>query len=857
MRAGRILALTFCFHRNMRFYFPPQVNTILRPGSRLTRWSISKFLILLGTVLVMFVLSISFFVVHKTASSYLREAFSRNAQMRTLAQANAISTMLDDALLELEYLSRSALSADELLVYLNRKPAQERDRYCEAGFQGTAAGEHFVLVNSGELFVPLPPGQILAGSGDGVFSHANKALPSPAAPEVYVGEPVETVYAALPVPSGVRNVFMHVIRLTRPVFSSEGQYQGQLVLSINLLGLRNLLSLYASSQSPLYLSPQNIERKQSFVFDLSGWLLFESEDVQMPHKALSVDRLRAGLQGDVGRPGFKEAFRPAYDYKNYWTVVTDVQAGQAGQLLTSGSFLTPPAEEQALFLSYAPIVFRGNGTNKIIGGIGCFDNSAVLMQLNKNITKSLYLLFLLSAILFVIALFFIGRHITRQIEAISREIEEKIQSDDQKPFAYYSSYAELNQFQRTINILLSQLYIARRDLVQKSVNDEDERLRQKISLEKKIETSEELSEELLLNPLHGIVGGSYAIAQLRQQIHKAAGVLADVLIIGETGTGKELTAGAIHALSYRAKGPFISISCGALDENLLMDALFGHVKGAHSEAQSDRKGAFLAASGGTLLLDEIGNASVRVQQALLRALSVRRIIPLGSDQEVAFDARIIAATNVDLLQAGEDHSFREDLYYRLAVITINTPPLRHRKEDIPVLIRFFLERHFRQSQHAVVSVSRGAYEKMLQHDWPGNVRELEHCLTRSLAFVDGDTLLAEHILFNEPVFDGASGSPSQEERNNARAGREHAASSSGQEAEPDSAGKNVEGLNERQQTVWPLIVQQGSISRGEYQEALENTISVRTAQYDLYDFVRRGLLVKSGRGPSCRYSLTD
>ncbi len=159
----------------MRFYFPPQVNTILRPGSRLTRWSISKFLILFGAVVMMLVLSISFFAVYKAASAYLREAFSRNAQMRTLAQANAISAMLDGALLELEYLSRSALSPEALRVYFNHKSAQERNQYCEVAFQGTAAGEHFVLVNSGEHFVPLPPGQMLAGSGDGVFAHANKA----------------------------------------------------------------------------------------------------------------------------------------------------------------------------------------------------------------------------------------------------------------------------------------------------------------------------------------------------------------------------------------------------------------------------------------------------------------------------------------------------------------------------------------------------------------------------------------------------------------------------------------------------------------------------------------------------------
>jgi DNA-binding NtrC family response regulator len=137
-------------------------------------------------------------------------------------------------------------------------------------------------------------------------------------------------------------------------------------------------------------------------------------------------------------------------------------------------------------------------------------------------------------------------------------------------------------------------------------------------------------------------------------IHKAAQVVADVLIIGETGTGKELTAEAIHRESSRADGPFISINCGALDENLLLDALFGHVKGAFSNAKSDRKGAFLAASGGTLLLDEIGNASAKVQQALLRALSARTIRPLGSDQSIPFDARVIAATNVDLLECAKN-----------------------------------------------------------------------------------------------------------------------------------------------------------------------------------------------------------
>lgn len=846
----------------MRFFFPPQINSILRPGSVIGRWSFGKLLVLLGTAVMVFILAISFLTIYGVVSTYLGEAFSRNAQLRALAQADAIGRLLDDARFELEYLSRGPLSAESMLVHFNKKTSQERNRYREVGFQGIASGDHFVLVNSGEAFVALPSEQMHAGrGGDGIFTTVNKGAISTGR-EIRVGEPVEAVYAALPVSAGVRNVSTHVIRLTMAVFGPEDRLQGQLILSLDLLEVRDILSLHASDQSPLFLFPQDNERKQSFTFDLAGWLLFESENLKDRDKALAVDRLRVGLQGDVGRPGFKEAFRPSYDYKLYWTLVSNVQSGQSGQLLTSRFFAHPQANEQSLFLSYSPILFNNiEGQKKIIGGIGCFDSSSMLAKSKKKVFNILFLFFIGSILIFFFLLSFIGGHISRNIDRMAHEIEKKLQADDQNPFEFYSAYAELNQFQKAINILLYQLYMARREILQRTEIDEEERLRQKINLNKEIASNVALNQELLRTPLHGIIGGSAAIAQLRQQIHKAAGVLADVLIIGETGTGKELTAGAIHAVSYRANGPFISISCGALDENLLMDALFGHVKGAHSEAQSDRKGAFLAASGGTLLLDEIGNASVRVQQALLRALSVRRIIPLGSDQEIAFDARIIAATNVDLLQSeSSTQSFREDLYYRLAVLTINTPPLRKRKEDLPVLLQFFLEEICQKSGRTPPGVSRGALDKIMQYSWPGNVRELKNCLIRSFAFVEGDVLLAEHILFNEPIFDlqGEDQQVLSEDKELVHPVHETVLPLSEGTVEINSSSL-VDGkeLNERQEALWPLIVKEGSISRGEYQQALENSISVRTAQYDLSDFVKRGMLVKSGRGPACRYKVVE
>ena len=163
----------------------------------------------------------------------------------------------------------------------------------------------------------------------------------------------------------------------------------------------------------------------------------------------------------------------------------------------------------------------------------------------------------------------------------------------------------------------------------------------------------------------------------------------DVLIIGETGTGKQLAADAIHHLSPRKRKPFTSINCGELDENLLLDTLFGHVKGAFTEARGDRKGAFLEADGGTLFLDEIQTASMSVQQSLLRAIAMPKIKPLGSDREIDVDVRLIAATNIDLSTLIEQNRFRSDLYFRLKVISIHTPPLREHRENLPLLAGYF------------------------------------------------------------------------------------------------------------------------------------------------------------------------
>ena len=840
----------------MRYSYPPLINPMIRVDSSIYAWSIGKFLLLFGSAAVILLLAVSAVVTYKVSAVFLDQAYARNAQVRALAQAHEINQLLHAARHELEYLSHRPLTAEEILGHLGALSAEERNRYREVAFQGQTPEERFVLVNTGSALVPVPLEQAL-GNRFGIFSGGDQVAGKPPG-FVHLGDPTEVIYPSVPAEGGVRALAMHVVRLTTPVYAGDKTYRGQLTLSLDLRRLRDVISVHSSKKSPLYLFPQESEQKKSFFFDNSGWLAFQSESPEDREAELSVDFLRTGLQGDIGRPGFSTAFRPGFSSDLYWAMVTDVQAGRTGQVLVSRPFMPPDATGRTLYLSYVPVVFaESDDSQRILGGIGCIDTSFVFMASTYQVAGTLSLCFAASALLVVLAMYFMSRRICRPLNLLAEAVEVRAAGDDPTPVALSPLFAEISQFQKSINILLVRLQVARDDTLLREGFFEDDRMRQGVDLDREIRSSSGLDPQLLAMPLYGIVGGSAAVGSLRQHIHKAARVLADVLIIGETGTGKELTAEAIHSVSHRAKGPFLSINCGALDENLLMDALFGHVKGAFTEAQTDRKGAFVAASGGTLHLDEIGNASPKVQQALLRALSVRRIRPLGSDKDMAFDARIIAATNVDLLQRALAGDFREDLFYRLAVITINTPPLRQRKEDIPVLVKYYLEEYVDLSGRKPVGISRGALEKMMRHDWPGNIRELKNCLVRSVAFAEGDLLLAEHILFDErrgdsersgeqpvhpvktlplPAMEGPAAPAAVPP---AKEGREE--------------GTMPEGLNPRQRSAWPVIVREGGISRGAYQDAVGEAISVRTAQYDLRDLVAKGLLQKTGRGPASRY----
>jgi DNA-binding NtrC family response regulator len=242
-----------------------------------------------------------------------------------------------------------------------------------------------------------------------------------------------------------------------------------------------------------------------------------------------------------------------------------------------------------------------------------------------------------------------------------------------------------------------------------------------------------------------IIGDDPKLKQVIQQLHRAAGTDATVLLEGESGTGKELFARSLHALSPRAEGPFVAINCAAIPDTLLETELFGHEKGAFTGAAQRKPGRFELAHRGTLFLDEIGDLPLGLQAKILRALEERRFERVGGTQSLHVDVRVVAATNRHLKQAVAARVFREDLYFRLSVFPIMIPPLRERADDIPILATHFVEKFCREMNKKVLVLSIPALDDLKAYAWPGNVRELQNCIERAVILCDGDSIQSRHL----------------------------------------------------------------------------------------------------------------
>jgi two-component system, NtrC family, response regulator HydG len=279
------------------------------------------------------------------------------------------------------------------------------------------------------------------------------------------------------------------------------------------------------------------------------------------------------------------------------------------------------------------------------------------------------------------------------------------------------------------------LLLVERTLAREEIKSEAENLRRQLRARDK-------------EGLETLLGTSPAMQRVYQMVRQVAGARATVLITGESGTGKGEVARAVHSLSPRASGPFVSLHCAALAESLLESELFGHEKGSFTGADKKRIGRFEQADGGTLFLDEIGEIPAATQIKLLRVLQERAFERVGGNETIKVDVRVVAATNKNLAEEVREHRFREDLYYRLNVVHIDMPPLRQRGNDVVLLADYFLRQFARDNHRRIDGFSDEARAKLVAHRWPGNVRELENAIERAVVFTEGDLVAAEALPFD-------------------------------------------------------------------------------------------------------------
>ena len=826
-------------------------------------WSVQKKLLVSLIPSIALILAFTGYATNWYSTKYLNQSLHRTAQTQNLAQARDFEGLLEFFRKGLVVVAQSGQVYREALAAACRQwNVFHPGVVAELAFVGLNASDTMLLVpvNSHMAEISQDQYQYIKNSPIALAQKVRELHPGAA----HLSGLTEVSYPPSAFPDAPRARTLTVFRILTPVFDALSRLRGQLIVSLDSTAFRNILSLYNSPKSPLFSFARTSENRFSFFFDDQGWMLFQSENLEEPDKGLSVEIARLGMTGDYGMPEYNKSFRPSTRHESYWRMIVEMQAGQQGLMDAEDLPTAAGILSDQHFIVFAPVHFHAQPDKdaEIIGGLAYVDRSRLADAAEFRHMDVMAVITVVVMALIALLVIFISRLITRPVLTLAAEISAIFEEKTLRP-------VRLGSYDRESVVLkdaLNKMILSIQDK-QEQIRQRDEHI-QMVSQRQKVSFDSELPANLgwkLVGEIPDLIGQSQVMVTLQSMIRKAAGSEADVLVVGETGTGKELTAEGIHKFSSRASKPFISINCGGLDENLLLDALFGHIKGAFTAANADRKGAFLAANEGTLFLDEIGTASNKVQKALLRALSVRRIRPLGSDQEVEFNLRVIAATNVDLMELVQRGEFREDLYYRLKVISIQTPALRQRKEDIPLLASHFLRESGLQARRGEVGLSRGALEKLMAHDWPGNVRELKNCLTRAMAFAEGDVLYAEDLVFDDAMlspqlnWDGADATaymqraqemPPQDSvpQDNAKRPPERPAPS----AQPQEKSGNP-----RHDLAMSLARAGGSFTRLDYQNALGAEVSQRTAQYDLHALVKAGVLRKTGKGPATQYSLAD
>ncbi|GKT09999.1 sigma 54-interacting transcriptional regulator [Desulforhabdus sp. TSK] len=782
------------------------------------------------------------FITNWFSSQFLNEAIQRNVRLQTLALGHEVEIFLNQCKEDLLELRHGPVTELKLIEFWKSQKAIRGWEYAGLAYLSENISESIYLVSKDGTMMKVSYTDIPLIRPDP--RNLLEKLQASEKDSVWLSPVIEGVYPLTSDLSHPENIAKKVIRLATHVLKEDGSPNGVLLLAVSVYQLRDILSRFNSTQSPIFAFIRSPELRYSFFFDTDGWTWFQSEEAVGKDIKLSTETARSGFSGTFGKPGLPSAFRPFPEHLDYWRMVKDVQQGKSGLITLKQDGSNYPSMAHSFYMGYTPVRFvSGPDMDPIVfAGVGLVDRSRLGLWAGYRQVDVIFIIALGTTFLISLFVYILSRVITRPIldlAAAVNRIQETGQMDEisLSDHDYETSFLKysINKMLATIRYQVEEIRLKDESLLEAAQ-------RETAKLEEEIRA---LKQHFCFHDIKEIVGMSPAVEALRVDILKVGAVDADVLILGETGTGKQLTAEAIHRISHRSIKPFVSINCGALDESLLLDELFGHVKGAFTEAKWDRKGAFLAADGGTLFLDEIGTASPKVQQTLLRAISMRRVAPLGSDREYDVDVRLLAATNEDLKNLVETGRFREDLYYRLNVVTIRTPALRDHMEDVPLLLDHFLKEASREMHREYMDISRGALNKIKTYRWPGNVRELKNCITRAVAMAESSVIQEVDIRLE---LEGNTLMSTSNERST----QSHSFSIVNEDDYPLPPGVQ---LNERQKKALPVLLKNGQISRSEYQTIVGNGFPTRTAAYDLQELVKRGVVVMIGRGPATRYKL--
>lgn len=795
------------------------------------------------------------------SNRYLGIALHRTVRLQATAQARAIERILDEGRKDLLFFAQNKPVVEDMARYLERLLAIKDAQYCEFFFVSQRDKEHVCAIRGEDGVRILTKEQCSEVRPHPVLLYNEiKGLSDG---EVWLTK-LSQVELPYPTEDNLNNkTLRHIVRFVTPCYGDDKTKIGYYVLGLDAKVLRNTLSRYNSSKSPLYSFARVAELRYSYVFDTDGWILFQSEKDESNMQDLGVAYASSGYTGTLGKAGLPNGFLPGPTWNSYWKMVVDIAEGKQDLVKVTDEDTRSliPLDQS---LAYAPIRFNVNPDKPphIYAGLAFVDTSRLTLVAGYKLVDVFGTVLLISVIATSLLILSASRFSSQPIRDLTMSVKRAQETGKLEEIELPSmSGYEASALTEAINAMIGTMRRQLQEIHDKDKEIQTVHLKERVSLE---DAPISWFDEDKPDPIPEIVGVGPIIEKWKSDILKAAQADVDVLIFGETGTGKQLAAEAVHNRSQRADKPFVSINCGALDENLLLDTLFGHMRGAYTEAKTERKGAFLEAHGGTLFLDEIQAASLRVQQALLRAISMRKIKPLGSDKEIDVDVRLLAATNVDLSMLIPQKLFREDLYFRLKVVTVHTPPLRLHKENIGRLAGHFLEEAMLLANKQDLALSKGALAKLRGYMWPGNVRELKNAITRAVVMTEEHVIQAEELLLEADLNGEARRSLSEPQASPAASAQESEGQTEGKPSAASTGASSVGQpkdafalMNERQKRGYAVVVKNGEINRSEYQLAVGGDLPSRTAIYDLQDLVKKGLLRKIGKGPATKYLVTS